>query len=109
MRASSPQITSTPRGVQVGRVVLETTGGAPDLRFAPTPHAARLLDLLEDPSAEVHAAALAAIAQLPAATLTPLATARRVTELLEHEYSGVRTDAVRAVGVLAAAVWPRVS
>ena len=72
-------------------------------------HAARLLDLLEDPSAEVHAAALAAIAQLPAATLTPLATARRVTELLEHEYSGVRTDAVRAVGVLAAAVWPRVS
>ena len=57
----------------------------------------------------MRAAALAAIAQLPAATLTPLATARRVTELLEHEYSGVRTDAVRAVGVLAAAVWPRVS
>ena len=44
VRASSPQITSTPRGVQVGRVVLETTGGAPDLRFAPTPHAARLLE-----------------------------------------------------------------
>ena len=46
VRASSPQITSTPRGVQVGRVVLETTGGAPDLRFAPTPHAARLLSLI---------------------------------------------------------------
>ena len=72
-------------------------------------HAARLLDLLEDPSAEVRAAALAAIAELPAATLTPLATARRVTELLEHEYSGVRTDAVRAVGVLSAAVWPGIS
>ena len=72
-------------------------------------HAARLLDLLEDPSEEVRAAALAAIAELPATTLAPLATARRVTELLEHEYSGVRTDAVRAVGVLAAAVWPRLS
>ena len=72
-------------------------------------HAARLLDLLEDPSAEVRAAALDAIEELPAATLTPLATARRVTELLEHQYSGVRTDAVRAVGVLAAAAWPRPS
>ena len=72
-------------------------------------HAARLLDLLEDPSAEVRAAALDAIEELPAATLTPLATARRVTELLEHQYSGVRTDAVRAVGVLAAAAWPCLS
>jgi HEAT repeat protein len=72
-------------------------------------HAPRLLDLLEDPSAEVRTAALDAIEELPAAMLTPLATARRVTELLEHQYSGVRTDAVRAVGVLAAAAWPRLS